>query len=152
MLHSEDNQCVCTISEIMVLGLRTKNRKGVFVKVDYIVHVQEIKPWTPSQSLRSVQSMVFQWEKRRVLKKTEEEKEKERKWEKIVLCQFFHRSIQRLLESDKIFEFHTTVDWLIAKLFFLRFCFLVHWKPSSIYWKDTLSSGLLLVGGKHGDP
>lgn len=62
MLHSEDNQCVCTISETMVLGLRTKNRKGVLVKVDYIVHVQEIKPWPPSQSVRSVQSVVFQWE------------------------------------------------------------------------------------------
>lgn len=46
----------------MVLGLRTKSRKRGFVKVDYLVHVQEIKPWPPSQSLRSVQSVVFQWE------------------------------------------------------------------------------------------
>lgn len=46
----------------MVLGLRTKNRKGALIKVDYIVHVQEIKPWPPSQTLRSVQSVVFQWE------------------------------------------------------------------------------------------
>ena len=56
----------------MVLGLMTKNHKGVLVKVDYIVHVQEIKPWPPSQSLRLVQSVVFQWEKRRVLKKMRE--------------------------------------------------------------------------------
>ena len=62
MLHSGHNPCVCTVSETMVLGLRTKNRKGALVKVDYIVHVQEIKPWPPSQSLRSVQSLVFQWE------------------------------------------------------------------------------------------
>ncbi|XP_042494370.1 uncharacterized protein LOC122073803 [Macadamia integrifolia] len=46
----------------MVLGLRTKNRKGASVQVDYLVHVQEIKPWPPSQSLRSLRSVLLQWE------------------------------------------------------------------------------------------
>ncbi|OVA09491.1 EEIG1/EHBP1 N-terminal domain [Macleaya cordata] len=46
----------------MVLGLRTKNRKGASVQVDYLIHVQEIKPWPPSQSLKSVRSVLLQWE------------------------------------------------------------------------------------------
>ncbi|KAA8528993.1 hypothetical protein F0562_033519 [Nyssa sinensis] len=46
----------------MVLGLRSKHRKGISVQVDYLVHVKEIKPWPPSQSLRSVQSVLLQWE------------------------------------------------------------------------------------------
>ncbi|KAL9364135.1 hypothetical protein Peur_042008 [Populus x canadensis] len=46
----------------MVLGLRSKNRKGTSVQVDYTIHVQEIKPWPPSQSLKSVQSLLLQWE------------------------------------------------------------------------------------------
>nr|KYP38065.1 hypothetical protein KK1_040712 [Cajanus cajan] len=46
----------------MVLGLRSKSRKSVSIQVQYIIHVQEIKPWPPSQSLRSVQSVVLQWE------------------------------------------------------------------------------------------
>ncbi|XVE92176.1 hypothetical protein REPUB_Repub01dG0074700 [Reevesia pubescens] len=46
----------------MVLGLRTKNRKGSSFQVDYIVFVKEISPWTPSQSSRSAQSVLLQWE------------------------------------------------------------------------------------------
>ncbi|KAL9401255.1 hypothetical protein Peur_005104 [Populus x canadensis] len=46
----------------MVLGLRSKNRKGTSVQVDYTIHVQEIKPWPPSQPLKSVQSLLLQWE------------------------------------------------------------------------------------------
>ncbi|KAI4382519.1 hypothetical protein MLD38_008472 [Melastoma candidum] len=46
----------------MVLGLRSKSRKSITVRVDYLVHVQEIKPWPPSQSLRSVDSLLIQWE------------------------------------------------------------------------------------------
>ncbi|KAJ4974287.1 hypothetical protein NE237_007461 [Protea cynaroides] len=46
----------------MVLGLRTKNKKGASVQVDYLVHVQEIKPWSPSKSLRSLWSVLLQWE------------------------------------------------------------------------------------------
>lgn len=46
----------------MVLGLRSKNRKGSSVQVDYFVNVHEIKPWPPHQSLKSVQSVFLQWE------------------------------------------------------------------------------------------
>ncbi|KAJ4961168.1 hypothetical protein NE237_021078 [Protea cynaroides] len=46
----------------MVLGLRTKNRKGASVQVHYLVQVQEIKPWPPSQSLRTLRSVILQWE------------------------------------------------------------------------------------------
>ncbi|KAG4397640.1 hypothetical protein AAZX31_10G171600 [Glycine max] len=46
----------------MVLGLRSKSRKRVSIQVHYIIHVLEIKPWPPSQSLRSVQSVFLQWE------------------------------------------------------------------------------------------
>ncbi|KAK9272817.1 hypothetical protein L1049_003195 [Liquidambar formosana] len=46
----------------MVLGLRTKNRKSPTVQVDYLIHVQEIKPWPPSQSLRTLRSVLLQWE------------------------------------------------------------------------------------------
>ncbi|CAK7327392.1 unnamed protein product [Dovyalis caffra] len=46
----------------MVLGLRSKNRKGTSVQLDYLIHVQEIKPWPPSQSLKSAQSLLLQWE------------------------------------------------------------------------------------------
>lgn len=48
----------------MVLGLRTKSssRRGPSIHVDYVVHVQEIKPWPPSASLKSLRSVVLQWE------------------------------------------------------------------------------------------
>ncbi|XVF02736.1 hypothetical protein REPUB_Repub04eG0199700 [Reevesia pubescens] len=46
----------------MVLGLRTKSRKGSSSQVDYIVYVKEINPWTLSQPLRSAQSVLLQWE------------------------------------------------------------------------------------------
>lgn len=46
----------------MVLGLRTKNRKGASIQVNYIIHVKKIKPWPPSQSLKSLRSVVLQWE------------------------------------------------------------------------------------------
>ncbi|XP_072980290.1 uncharacterized protein [Typha angustifolia] len=46
----------------MVLGLRSKNRKGTTIHVDYIIHIQEIKPWPPSQSLKSLRSVVLSWE------------------------------------------------------------------------------------------
>ncbi|CAK8572106.1 unnamed protein product [Lathyrus sativus] len=48
----------------MVLGIRTKSRKTVSnsIQVHYIIHVYEIKPWPPSQSLRSVQSLHLQWQ------------------------------------------------------------------------------------------
>ncbi|MFQ6620637.1 hypothetical protein Gotur_000069 [Gossypium turneri] len=46
----------------MVLGLNAKNRRGPTVRVDYLIHIQEIKPWPPSQSLRSLRSVLIQWE------------------------------------------------------------------------------------------
>ncbi|KAF2286517.1 hypothetical protein GH714_017486 [Hevea brasiliensis] len=45
----------------MVLGLRSKNRKGTSVQVDYLIHIQEIKPWLPSQYMKSVESVLLQW-------------------------------------------------------------------------------------------
>lgn len=46
----------------MVLGLKAKNRKSPTVQVDYLIHIQEIKPWPPSQSLRTLRAVVIQWE------------------------------------------------------------------------------------------
>ncbi|XP_021911152.1 uncharacterized protein LOC110824982, partial [Carica papaya] len=46
----------------MVLGLSAKNKRGPSVHVDYLIHIQEIKPWPPSQSLRSLRSVLIQWE------------------------------------------------------------------------------------------
>ncbi|GLT38405.1 hypothetical protein SLA2020_126610 [Shorea laevis] len=46
----------------MVLGIRTKSRKSTAVRCDYSVHVKEIQPWPPSESLRSAQSVLLQWE------------------------------------------------------------------------------------------
>lgn len=46
----------------MVLGLRSRQKKGASVQVEYVVQVDEIKPWPPSQSLKSVQSVLLQWE------------------------------------------------------------------------------------------
>ncbi|GAB4840582.1 hypothetical protein Ancab_021351 [Ancistrocladus abbreviatus] len=45
----------------MVLGLKTK-KKRISFQVDYIVSVLEIKPWPPSVSLCSVQTVLIQWE------------------------------------------------------------------------------------------
>ncbi|KAM7506512.1 hypothetical protein LguiA_016965 [Lonicera macranthoides] len=46
----------------MVLGPKSTNRKVTSVKVDYLIHLVEIKPWPPSQSLRSIRSALIQWE------------------------------------------------------------------------------------------
>lgn len=46
----------------MVLGMKAKNRKSPSVQVDYLIHIQEIKPWPPSQSLRTLRAVVIQWE------------------------------------------------------------------------------------------
>lgn len=46
----------------MVLGLKGKHRRGDIVQVDYRIHVQDIKPWPPSQSLMSLRSVFIQWE------------------------------------------------------------------------------------------
>ncbi|XP_038891408.1 uncharacterized protein LOC120080810 isoform X2 [Benincasa hispida] len=46
----------------MVLGLKGKHRRGDIVQADYRIHVQDIKPWPPSQSLMSLRSVFIQWE------------------------------------------------------------------------------------------
>lgn len=47
----------------MVLGIKSKSRKSVSIQVHYTIHVLEIKPWPPSQSLiSSVNSVLLQWE------------------------------------------------------------------------------------------
>jgi len=45
----------------MVLGMRGKNRRGVTVQIDFLIHIQEIKPWPPSQALRSLRSVLIEW-------------------------------------------------------------------------------------------
>ncbi|GAB2278540.1 hypothetical protein Dimus_013217 [Dionaea muscipula] len=46
----------------MVIGPRAKSRRGPMLQLDYLVHVLEIKPWPPSQSLKIVRSVLIQWE------------------------------------------------------------------------------------------
>ncbi|KAI3716953.1 hypothetical protein L1987_68203 [Smallanthus sonchifolius] len=46
----------------MVLGLKTKNRKNPYIQLDYTITLIEIKPWPPSQSLRSLRFALIQWE------------------------------------------------------------------------------------------
>ncbi|KAL6135894.1 hypothetical protein ACLB2K_068119 [Fragaria x ananassa] len=46
----------------MVIGLKAKNHRGPTVQIDYLVHILEIKPWPPSQSLKSLRSVLIQWE------------------------------------------------------------------------------------------
>ncbi|KAI3721377.1 hypothetical protein L2E82_32387 [Cichorium intybus] len=45
----------------MVLGLKMKNRKSLYIQLDYIVNILEIKPWPPSESLKSLRSALIQW-------------------------------------------------------------------------------------------
>ncbi|KAJ7970681.1 EEIG1/EHBP1 N-terminal domain containing protein [Quillaja saponaria] len=46
----------------MVLGPRAKTRGSASVQIDYLIHIQEIKPWPPTQSLKSLRSVLIQWE------------------------------------------------------------------------------------------
>ncbi|KAL4367238.1 hypothetical protein GQ457_05G011080 [Hibiscus cannabinus] len=46
----------------MVLGLNAKNRRGPTILVEYLIQIQDVKPWPPSQSLRSLRSVLIQWE------------------------------------------------------------------------------------------
>ncbi|XP_021775123.1 uncharacterized protein LOC110738989 [Chenopodium quinoa] len=46
----------------MVLGTRNKYRTGPSIQVDYVIHIQDIKPWPPTQSLKTVRSVLIQWE------------------------------------------------------------------------------------------
>ena len=54
--------CGTSVPATMVLGLRTKNRTSPTVHLDYLIHIQEVKPWPPSQSLRILRSVLIQWE------------------------------------------------------------------------------------------
>lgn len=45
----------------MVLGLKSKKKKSASAHIDYTVHIEEIRPWPPSESLKSVQSVLLQW-------------------------------------------------------------------------------------------
>lgn len=45
----------------MVLGLRTKTRKDSAFHVDFNILIQEINPWPPSESLKSLRSVVLFW-------------------------------------------------------------------------------------------
>ncbi|KAL2320272.1 hypothetical protein Fmac_029241 [Flemingia macrophylla] len=43
--------------------MKGKNRRsGGAVQMEYLIHIQEIKPWPPSQSLRTLRSVLIQWE------------------------------------------------------------------------------------------
>ncbi|XP_031478926.1 uncharacterized protein LOC116249795 [Nymphaea colorata] len=46
----------------MFLGKKTKTKKGTSIRVDYVVHVEEIKPWLPSRSSKSQHPVLLQWE------------------------------------------------------------------------------------------
>ncbi|TVU51511.1 hypothetical protein EJB05_02943 [Eragrostis curvula] len=46
----------------MVLGLRTKTKKDSSFHVDFNILIQEISPWPPSESLKSLRSVVLFWE------------------------------------------------------------------------------------------
>lgn len=59
--HTGHFSCT-TVSVSVVMGLSTKNGKTPSVRLDYLIYVQEVKPWPPSQSLRSLRSVLIQWE------------------------------------------------------------------------------------------
>ncbi|CAA0832674.1 Unknown protein [Striga hermonthica] len=47
----------------MVLGLKSsKQKRGSFVRAEYIVQVKEIRPWPPSEPLKSIQTVFLHWE------------------------------------------------------------------------------------------
>ncbi|CAL1391488.1 unnamed protein product [Linum trigynum] len=45
-----------------MVHVNAKNKKNASVQLNYIIHIEEIKPWPPSQSLRSLRSVLIQWE------------------------------------------------------------------------------------------
>ncbi|KAK4402666.1 hypothetical protein Sango_1007300 [Sesamum angolense] len=62
MQHKEQHQQLLIFFSSYGSWLKSKHKKGAAIKVDYIVHVQEIRPWPPSESLKSVQTVLLQWE------------------------------------------------------------------------------------------
>ncbi|KAL3629104.1 hypothetical protein CASFOL_026326 [Castilleja foliolosa] len=52
---------------MVLLGLKTnkprnRNSPSASVQLNYIIHIQEINPWPPSQSLRTLGAVLIQWE------------------------------------------------------------------------------------------
>ncbi|CAN1823124.1 hypothetical protein LINPERHAP1_LOCUS30243 [Linum perenne] len=45
-----------------MVHLNAKNKNKASVQLNYIIHIEEIKHWPPSQSLRSLRSVLIQWE------------------------------------------------------------------------------------------
>ncbi|EPS67291.1 hypothetical protein M569_07484, partial [Genlisea aurea] len=45
-----------------VLIMKTKTGKATPVQLEYIIHIQQIKPWPPSQSLRSIRNVLILWD------------------------------------------------------------------------------------------
>ncbi|KAJ3671493.1 hypothetical protein LUZ60_007572 [Juncus effusus] len=56
--------CSSSIAKMWGKGLRSKTKKFMqsTVHVNYLINIQEIHPWPPSQSLKSIRSVVLQWE------------------------------------------------------------------------------------------
>ncbi|XP_051114624.1 uncharacterized protein LOC127240164 [Andrographis paniculata] len=46
----------------MAQGTRTRTQKSSSVQLDYIINIEEIKPWPPTQSLRTLRAVQIQWE------------------------------------------------------------------------------------------
>ncbi|XP_059283366.1 uncharacterized protein LOC132036965 [Lycium ferocissimum] len=44
----------------MVLGLNARTRNSTSVQVDYLIHIKEIKPWPPSQSLSTPRAVLIE--------------------------------------------------------------------------------------------
>lgn len=46
-----------------MLGLRSKTKRfSSAIHVNYLINIQEMKPWPPSKSLKNVRSVVLHWE------------------------------------------------------------------------------------------
>ncbi|KAI7733947.1 hypothetical protein M8C21_005333 [Ambrosia artemisiifolia] len=46
----------------MVQGVKTKIKRSPSVQLNYVIDIIEVKPWPPSQSLRTIRSALIQWE------------------------------------------------------------------------------------------
>ncbi|WVZ89969.1 hypothetical protein U9M48_036314 [Paspalum notatum var. saurae] len=62
MLPSHQSFLSIPSTATMVLGLRTKTRKEFAFHVDFSILIQEISPWPPSESLKSLRTVVLFWE------------------------------------------------------------------------------------------
>ncbi|MCD7455048.1 hypothetical protein HAX54_026925 [Datura stramonium] len=46
----------------MVLGLKARTRNSPSVQFDYLIHIKEIKPWPPLQSLSTPRAVLIEWQ------------------------------------------------------------------------------------------